>query len=93
MAKTIRGDFATRREAELAIEHLVQEYGIDRQAVQVTPAGEENTSGVVPAGADRDQRTGDPGASPTHGRITVSVQVEDAVAGRVEAALRQARAG
>ena len=91
MAKTIRGDFATRREAELAIEHLVQEYGIDRQAVQVTPAGAENSAGEKPSGADQDRRTGDPGASPSHGRIAVSVQVEDDIVDRAEQALRQAR--
>ena len=69
----------------------MQEYGIDRAAVQVTAVGEENSAGVVPSGADRDPATGDPGASATHGRIRVSVSVDDAVADRAEKALRQAR--
>src|SRR3712207_8480283 len=51
MAKqTITGSFNTRREAEMAVEHLVQDYGLDRSRVHVRPAGEENTSGNV---ADR----------------------------------------
>jgi hypothetical protein len=45
----------------------------------------------VPSGADRDRETGEPGSSPTHGRIRVSVTVDDAVADRVQEALRQAR--
>jgi hypothetical protein len=57
MAKqTITGSFNTRREAEMAVEHLVQDYGLDRSAVNVRPAGEENTSGVVASGADAAER-------------------------------------
>jgi hypothetical protein len=91
MPRTITGEFATRREAELAVEHLVQEHGIDRAAVQIAAVGEENSAGVVPSGADRDARTGDPEASATHGRIRVSATVDDALAGPAEQALRQAR--
>ncbi len=65
MAKqTITGTFNTRREAEMAVEHLVQDYGLDRSLVQVGPAGEENTSGTVASGADAAERhrgTGAPG--------------------------------
>ena len=91
MPRTITAEFAIRREAELAVERLVQEYGIDRKAVQVVAAGDDNTAGVVPSGADRDPETGEPDASATHGRIRVSVAVDDAIADRAEAALRQAR--
>src|SRR5689334_12787258 len=91
MPRTITAEFSVRREAELAVEHLVQEYGVDRKAVQVAAAGAENTAGVVPSGADRDASTGEPEASATHGRIKVSVSVDDAIADRAEAALRQAR--
>jgi hypothetical protein len=65
MAKqTITGSFNTRREAEMAVEHLVQDYGLDRSSVHVRPAGEENTSGTVASGADAAERhrgTGAPG--------------------------------
>lgn len=57
MAKqTITGSFNTRREAEMAVEHLVQDYGLDRSLVNVRPAGEDNTSGVVASGADAAER-------------------------------------
>ena len=57
MAKqTITGSFNTRREAEMAVEHLVQDYNIDRSSVHVRPAGEENTSGNVASGADAAER-------------------------------------
>jgi hypothetical protein len=57
MAKqTLTGSFNTRREAEMAVEHLVQDYGLDRSLVDVRPAGEENTSGNVASGADAAER-------------------------------------
>jgi hypothetical protein len=57
MAKQrITGSFNTRREAEMAVEHLVQDYGLDRSLVDVRPAGEENTSGNVASGADAAER-------------------------------------
>ena len=91
MPRTITGEFAIRREAELAVERLVQEHGINRSAIQVMAAGDDNTAGVVPSGADRDPRTGEPESSPTHGRIRVSVTVDDAIADRAQEALRQGR--
>lgn len=91
MPRRITGEFATRREAELAVEHLVQEYGVDRAAIEVMAAGAANTAGTVPSGADRDPSTGEAKASATGGRIRVTATVEDAMAGRAEEALRQAR--
>lgn len=91
MPRRITGEFDVRREAELAVEHLVQEYDLDRSAIEVLPVSEDNTAGVAASGADRDRTTGEPGSSSLHGRIRVSVTVDDAVADRAEAALRQAR--
>ena len=54
--RTITGSFNTRREAEMAVEHLVQDYGLDRSRVHVRPAGDENTSGNVASGADAAER-------------------------------------
>ena len=90
MPRTITGKFAVRREAELAVEHLVQELGIDRSAVEVTTDTSENTAGVVAAGADTDPATGDPDASARHGGIAVSVTADEAVADKVQAAMWQA---
>jgi hypothetical protein len=50
---TIIAQFDTRRAAELAVEHVVQEYGIQRSDVFVQPAGSANTAGVRSAGADK----------------------------------------
>jgi hypothetical protein len=58
MPRTISGEFDIRREAELAVERLVQEYNIDRSAIEVMAASDDNTAGVVPSGADRDRETG-----------------------------------
>ena len=49
---TITGTFATRREAEIAVEHLVQEYGLDRSDVFIEPETAENSAGVKPSGGD-----------------------------------------
>jgi hypothetical protein len=93
MARRITGRFTVRREAELAVEHLVQEYGVDRSSVEVRPEGQGNTAGVTPSGADTDPATGDPGASAQQGMILVTATVEDAMADRAQEALRQAAAG
>ena len=50
--RTIRGTFATREAADLAIEHLVQEHGIDRADIFVQAKDAANTSGIAPSGAD-----------------------------------------
>jgi hypothetical protein len=49
---TIVGSFETRRDAEIAVEHLVQEYGIERTDIFIRAPGEANTAGTRPAGAD-----------------------------------------
>ena len=54
--RRIAGTFSTRREAEMAVETLVQEYDVDRSRVQVAAEGEENTSGTVASGADAAER-------------------------------------
>lgn len=52
MAQTLTGRFDTRREAELAIEHLVQAHDVKREAIFVGPAGDRNTAGTRVAGSD-----------------------------------------
>ncbi|MBR0799813.1 hypothetical protein JQ615_31025 [Bradyrhizobium jicamae] len=51
MEATIIGQFDTRRGAELAVEHVVQECGVPRVFVQ--PVGKTNSSGARAAGTDR----------------------------------------
>jgi len=80
MSQTLRSTFATRREAELVIEHLVQEHGIERTDIFVAPEGEANSAGEEISGSDQ------AAAAPTepartdgalNGRIEVSVDVQD----------------
>lgn len=52
MESTIIGEFDSRRGAELAVEHVVQECGVVRTDVFVQPAGSQNTVGTRSSGAD-----------------------------------------
>ena len=72
--------FGTRREAEMTVERLVQEFGIDRAAVTVSTASDENSAGVESAGsdnpADRADEAGRDDAA-LEGAILVSADVAD----------------
>jgi hypothetical protein len=50
--KTLTATFETRAAADLAIEHLVQEAGIDRSDIFVKAAGMNNSSGLKADGSD-----------------------------------------
>ena len=52
MPPIFTADFETRRDAEMSVEHLVQEHGIDRKAITVVSAGDRNSAGTEQAGAD-----------------------------------------
>jgi hypothetical protein len=93
--QTITAKFDTRRDAETAVEHLVQEHGIDRADVFVRAAGKANTAGVRAAGGDIE--SGHPGVE-KHGKpelagpIEVSVDCHGDKAIAVKAALEKAGA-
>ncbi|MGJ4889512.1 hypothetical protein ACQR1Y_15025 [Bradyrhizobium sp. HKCCYLRH3099] len=95
MERTIIGHFATRRAAELAVEHLVQDHGIARTDVSVRAAGEANSAGSKAAGADVE--SGHPGvdkqgAPELEGEIEVSVGGRAAGSADVEGIMREAGA-
>ena len=73
MEATIVGKFDTRRNAELAIERVVQECGVPRGDVFVEPAGAGNSSGTRPAGADAKMAPKPEGNQRLEGAIEVSV--------------------
>ena len=80
MECTIAANFATRRDAETAVEHLVQEHKINRSDIFVRALGKANTVGVRAAGGDVE--SGYPGverkAEPKlTGPIEVSVDCHD----------------
>lgn len=61
MERTIVAYFDNRREAELAVEHLIQERGIERADIFLQAQGQANTAGVKAAGADIE--SGHPGVA------------------------------
>ena len=72
--------FRSRADADLAIEHLAQEYGIDPAFIYVEPVEAENSSGVEPSGGDtascKPSHAERPDA-PLHGAIQVTVPVQE----------------
>ncbi|MEF2554317.1 hypothetical protein VQ042_23865 [Aurantimonas sp. A2-1-M11] len=75
---TVRDE--TRREAEMTVERLVQEFKLERTDIFVAAAGMENTAGEETAGSDVE--AGEPSVDERHdaalnGSIEVSVHVED----------------
>lgn len=82
--------FATRREADLAIEHLVQQYGIERTDVFVRAPGEANGAGTRGA----DVGSGQPGVKKDGrpepaGPAEVSVDCHGGKTARIETAFRE----
>ena len=76
MEQTVIANFDTRRDAELAIELLVQEHGINRSDIFVRPAGKANTAGIRPAGSDVE--SGHPGIA-KHGKPELTGPIEVSV--------------
>ena len=73
MAGIIVATFDTRRDADIAVEHLVQEHGIDRADILVSALGTANTAGTRAAGADVE--SGHPGVQ-TNGKPKLSGPIE-----------------
>ncbi len=91
--KTIQASFATRVAADLAIEHLTQQYGIDRTNVFVQAAGSANTAGTEISGGDaatKLEEARDDGAQ--RGEIEVSADVSEAQADDARRAMEEAGA-
>ncbi len=80
MGTTLTATFETRREAEMTVERLVQEHGVERTDVFVAADGDENSAGEEQAGSDGDAGEPSPksrGDAPLHGAVSVSVDIED----------------
>lgn len=77
MGRPMSAAFATRREAEIVVEHLVQEHGLPPDAVEIIPASPQNSTGVEPSGSDYDGKRQK--ASPKIGAELVVVARVDAV--------------
>ena len=77
---SITATFDTRRDADMLVERLVQEFSVERTDIFVAAEGAENTAGIEAAGADGareapTEQARDDGAH--HGGVTVSVDVND----------------
>jgi len=96
MGVTIRGTFPSRREAELAVEHLVQEYGVERSDIFIEPLGAENSAGEEITGADAESGHGgskpDADGAAYEGAISVSVDMNADEQSDVERAFSEAGA-
>jgi hypothetical protein len=78
---TLDALFRTRRQADLAIEQLVQDRGVERTDIFVSAEGSESSSGAEADGADVE--SGHPGVEmrkepSLEGDILVSVDLSDA---------------
>jgi hypothetical protein len=91
----IRATFDTRRSAELAVEHLVQEHGLNRTDIFINAAGKANSAGAEPSGADVTPSLSEPrnaDRADLNGAIDISVGCEQSLATVVKAALKEAGA-
>ena len=80
MPSTLSAEFDTRRDAEMAVEHLVQEYGIDPKLIAVLATAQDNSAGTRASGSDvghGDDKAGRTSEPALAGRLKVSVEVDD----------------
>ena len=88
---TLIARFETRRDAEVAVEHLVQQYGIERLDIFIQAEGAANSAGSKLAGADIEsghpgvEKRGDPALNAP---IEVSVDCHGADVREMEHALK-----
>ena len=79
-------DFDTRRDAEMAVEHMVQEYGLDPKAISVVAASQENSAGTRVSGSDVETDGAGAGAASEPalaGRLKVTVDVDEGLSDKV----------
>ncbi len=93
MPTTLKAKFDTRREAEMTVERLVQEQGIDRKDILIATDGNDNSVGSEQAGADTAGEDPTPQSrddAALAGKIVVSVEIaNDARAAEVKAAFKE----
>ena len=93
MSTTLKANFETRREAEMTIERLVQEYAIERTDIFVVAEGSENSAGAEQAGSDTAAGAPTPedrNDAALAGKISVSVDIaDDDRAGEVRSAFTE----
>jgi len=81
MSTTLTAKFETRREAEMTVERLVQQFEIPRTDVFIAAEGAENTAGTEEAGSDTEAGAPSPEGRDDGqyaGAVVVSVDINDA---------------
>ena len=93
MSTTLKAKFDTRREAEMTVERLVQEQGIERTDIFITTDGADNSVGDEKAGSDTEGKNPTPESrddAALEGKIVVSVDIaDDTRASEVKAAFKE----
>lgn len=78
MSQTIEKRFATRAEAENAVEMLVQQHGFERSDIFITADGPENSAGERTSGGDAAVPfEGERNDAALHSPVLVSIDVND----------------
>lgn len=89
----ITGTFETRRQAEMAMERLVQNENMARTAIVMKASGSETNSGAIASGAkvDHGQPTSDENGGPElNGAVALSVSCDPGMLKTVETVLQDA---
>ena len=78
MSTTLTGTFDSRDQADMAVERLVQEIGIERTDIFVAASGPDNSAGNRTGGADSETVEQDERDDvPLAGGIMVSIDLQD----------------
>lgn len=78
MSTTLTGTFDSRDQADMAVERLVQEVGIERTDIFVAASGPDNSAGNRTGGADSETVDQDERDDvPLAGGIMVSIDLQD----------------
>lgn len=73
----VAATFSSREAADLAVEHLVQEHGVDRTAIFVEAVGDSNSAGSEISGGDAGgAQSGDRADAPLNGNLRLTVAVD-----------------
>lgn len=72
---TIKAIFNTREAADLAIEHMVQQYGVARSDIFVQSVTDQSSAGIEPSGSDRSHEDGTRDDGALEGEIEVSADI------------------
>lgn len=86
--KSISATFETRETADRAIEHLVQQHGVNRADIFAEPVGDRNTAGNRPSGGDA-AKADAPSQPALEGAVKVSADVSQDRASVVEDTFRE----